>query len=336
MGAQYRVVKLWAVAVMVVVTAWFLVVAVPVAAAAGPVREIAMIAGPATHSFGEHEHYAGLNLLAEMLNNGVPAVHATVYRDWPILQVHGGPCDMSKLSNVAAVVVYADGGPGGMLSTNISQLEPLMKRGVGLGVIHWALDVPKGVAGDRLVEWIGGCFETNWSVNPMWEARFNDVPGHPATAGVRPFRIRDEWYYHMRFKEEMRGIVPILTAVPPDDTRDFPDGPYSGNSVVRSQKGQPEHLAWVFEREGGGRGFGFAGGHKVWNFAQDDYRKLLLNAIVWISGAEIPPGGVKSERPGFNRMLESLEKPPPKFNAKYFEKMLGDLNAAPVESPKRE
>ena len=36
-----------------------------------------------------------------------------------------------------------------------------------------------------------------------------------------------------------------------------------------------EHLAWGYERENGGRGFGFSGGHFQWNWAQDDYRTLV-------------------------------------------------------------
>ena len=82
-----------------------------------------------------------------------------------------------------------------------------------------AVEVPKDKGGPEFLDWIGGYFETFWSVNPHWDADFTSLPNHPITRGVKPFKIRDEWYYHMRFREGMKGVTPILTAVPPDQTR---------------------------------------------------------------------------------------------------------------------
>jgi hypothetical protein len=49
-----------------------------------------------------------------------------------------------------------------------------------------------------------------------WPQRAKD---HPTTRGlkpfaveVKPFTVHDEWYYHMRFRESMEGVTPILTA----------------------------------------------------------------------------------------------------------------------------
>ena len=58
-----------------------------------------------------------------------------------------------------------------------------------------------------------------------------------------PFEIDDEWYYHMRFREGMEGVTPILTAIPPESTLSRPDGPHSGNPHVRKEAGQPQHWA---------------------------------------------------------------------------------------------
>ncbi|HKD37631.1 MAG TPA: hypothetical protein VKB78_12555, partial [Pirellulales bacterium] len=41
-------------------------------------------------------------------------------------------------------------------------------------------------------------------------------------------------------------------------------------------------------------GYGFTGGHFHHNWGNDDYRKLMLNAIVWCAKAEVPPDGVNS------------------------------------------
>jgi hypothetical protein len=51
---------------------------------------------------------------------------------------------------------------------------------------------------------------------------------------------------------------------------------------------------WVFERPDGGRGFGFTGGHFHKNWGHDDFRKVVLNAIVWMAKVDVPPDGVQS------------------------------------------
>jgi hypothetical protein len=55
-------------------------------------------------------------------------------------------------------------------------------------------------------------------------------------------------------------------------------------------------MAWAYERPGGGRGFGFTGLHKHANLADDDMRTLLLNAVAWVAGLEVPADGVPSKR----------------------------------------
>ena len=68
---------------------------------------------------------------------------------------------------------------------------------------------------------------------------------------------------------------------------------HSGNPTVRSKIGQPQHVAWAVEREDGGRGFGFTGGHFHRNWGNDNFRKLVLNALLWTAKAEVPENGVE-------------------------------------------
>src|SRR5690606_24381684 len=145
------------------------------------------------------------------------------------------------------------------VNRHLDQVEEAMKRGAGLVCIHYAVEVPKGDSGNRFLDWIGGYFETHWSVNPHWDLKDGKLAeDHPITRGVeKPFNVRDEWYYNMRFPEGMKGVTPILIGVPSDDTRERPDGPHSNNPYVRGRKGEPEIVAWARERENGGRGFGF-------------------------------------------------------------------------------
>jgi hypothetical protein len=51
-------------------------------------------------------------------------------------------------------------------------------------------------------------------------------------------------------------------------------------------------MMWVAEREGGGRGFGFTGGHRHVNWGNENFRKVVLNALLWIAKAEVPANGV--------------------------------------------
>ena len=58
-----------------------------------------------------------------------------------------------------------------------------------------------------------------------------------------------------------------------------------------------EHVCWASEPEGRGRGrgVGFTGGHVHWNWGHPQFRKLVLNAIVWTTGADVPETGVESQ-----------------------------------------
>ena len=40
-------------------------------------------------------------------------------------------------------------------------------------------------------------------------------------------------------------------------------------------------IAWAYERKDGGRGFGFTGGHFHRNWADENFRKVVVNAILW-------------------------------------------------------
>ncbi|MEI6196189.1 MAG: hypothetical protein WCS42_17855, partial [Verrucomicrobiota bacterium] len=44
----------------------------------------------------------------------------------------------------------------------------------------------------------------------------------------------------------------------------------------------------------GGRGFGFTGGHFHRNWGNEDFRRVVLNGILWVAKVEVPPDGVKS------------------------------------------
>jgi len=251
-------------------------------------KKIVFIAGKPSHAPGDHEHRAGCLLLAKCLNQ-VPGITTVVCSN-------GWPTSDSVFDGADSVIIYADGGDAhpAIKPEHLKLLDNLVSRGVGMGCLHYAVEVPKDNGGPEFLRWIGGYFETFWSVNPTWEADYTNIPENEVTRGVEPFKIYDEWYYHMRFPDHMRNVTPILIAFPPDNTRGRPglNDPHGGNPEVQKHKGDPEYMMWTLQRPDGGRGFGFTGAHYHKNWGNDNFRKLVLNAILWSAKAEVPAHGV--------------------------------------------
>lgn len=271
--------------------------------AASAKKKIVFVAGRPSHARGEHEHRAGCMLLADQLNQSGLPVEAVV-------TINGWPADKAVFDGAAAVVIYSDGGGGHPAIKQLEELKKMAAAGVGIGCIHYAVEIPKGAPGDTLRDLIGGYFETDWSVNPHWDASFK-LPKHAVTRGIRDFNIRDEWYYHMRFREGMAGVTPILTALPPPESLTRKDGPHAGNPAVRAavlERKEPQHVMWAYDAPSGARAFGFTGGHFHKNWQQDDHRRIVLNAIAWISGIEIPEKGVPSKTPTDEEMAANLDQ----------------------------
>ncbi len=274
-------------------------------------KKVAFMAGRRSHGYGSHEHYAGCALLARSLEQGMPNFETVVFRD-------GWPKDKDAFEGADTIVMYCDGGGGHPVNRNLEQLDRLAEKGVGIVCIHYGVEVPKGPSGEKFLKWIGGYFEPHWSVNPHWTGKFAKFPEHPTTRGVKPFEVNDEWYYHMRFREGMKGVTPILTDLPGKETLTRPDGAHSGNPHVRAavlDRKEPQHVAWATVREDGGRGFGFTGGHNHWNWGDPNFRKLVLNAIVWTAQGEVPKAGVGDKPLGLTDLEENQdEQQPANFN----------------------
>ena len=266
-------------------------------------KKIVFIPGNDSHGVGEHEHIGGCKLLAEMLNENVSGVNAVVTEQ-------GWPEDTTVLDDADAIVMYSDGGSGHMVLPHMAHIDRLMKKGTGLVNLHYAVEIPKGEGGNNFLKWIGGYFETDYSVNPHWTAQFDSFPDHPITKGVKPFSANDEWYYHMRFVTNDNNLVSILKKLPPDSSLTRPDGPHENNPLVRKavlEDKEPQTVAWAYTRPDGGRGFGFTGAHVHRNWLNDNYRKLVLNSIAWAAKIEIPETGIVSKTPT-EEYLISLQK----------------------------
>lgn len=266
--------------------------------AATGVKKIVFVADTAPHGpRGNHEFLAAAIYLARTINANYPNAYAVVHTKdkWP-----------KDLDHADAIVVLMNHG-GSAVNPAVKKA---IERGAGFMAIHYGVEVNKGEQGENYLKWMGGYFEPFWSVNPWWAPKFDDIPKHETTRGVKPFSVNDEWYYHMRFVEGMKGVSPILAALPPLNTiqgEGKKSSSHGGNPAVWEEvsAGTKQVMAWAYTRPDGGRGFGFTGLHKHANLADDNFRTLLLNAVAWVAKLEVPAKGVPSKPLGRDE-LESL------------------------------
>ncbi len=239
---------------------------------AAPPVKIVLVAGKPSHGPAQHEFNAGTILLQKFLqqNKGVEAV--VVKGGWPE--------DASVFDGARVIVLYMDGGDKHPLiqGNRLETMGKLMKKGVGLACLHYAVEVPKDKGGPELLDWIGGYYERPYSQNPINEVPVTRAsPKHPISRGWNSFTGKDEWYYLIRFRPDDRRVVPILTTMLPKEAP------------------RKETIAWAVERADGGRGFGFCGGHFHSNWGILDFRRMVVNAILWTAKVNIPAAGAKCD-----------------------------------------
>ena len=263
-------------------------------------KSVLLIAGPKSHAPGQHEHPAGCELLAKHLNTSELGIKAEVSLGWPQ--------DATKL-NADTIVLYSDGQDAHVAKGQVPELARRHAAGKGLVVLHYALEPTDAQMAEFLDEAIGGHFQVDWSVNPVWHMKEPLIADHPVTRGVKPFEAEEEFYYHIRFRE---GAMPLFRALPPEDSLGE-DGPRSGNPEVRKKLAarEPQTLAWAVENPNGARGFGFTGGHFHPHWSNENFRKLVLNAIAWTARADVPAGGVTGKvaaTPVYQTIDEAIAK----------------------------
>jgi type 1 glutamine amidotransferase len=251
-------------------------------------KKIVLIAGAKSHGPGDHEYEKGAKLLKHCLDTSpnVKGVKTEVY-------LNGWPQNHAALEDVDTILLYSDGSDRNekahplLIGERMATLDRLMKRGVGFMAIHYAVFIPSKKCGDGYLDWMGGYFDyENGPAANKWFSKIETktyavhpaAPTHPIALGLKPFELKEEYYFNMRFREPDTRRVPILTFGPDDS---------DASSVV----------AWAVQRTDGGRGFGYTGGHFHKNWQNENVRKMVLNALLWTAKVEVPPGGVESTLP---------------------------------------
>jgi len=239
-------------------------------------KRIAFLAGKPSHGEGIHSWEKDAEFVKQCLSHAtnIAPVQIDVYSD-------GWPKDATALDDADAIIFFADGRDLHPLKEpgRAAKIRELAKQGKGLAFLHYSIDPSEGLQED-LRRWMGGCYQAGLSQNPVNTVKVTPIDnGHPISRGCRGYVAEDEWYFDIGFRPNDPNVVPIMTGkLPPRDPQD-------------------KVLAWAYTRADGGRGFGFTGGHTDKNWHMEPFRKLVLNAILWVAKAEVPEGGVVSVQP---------------------------------------
>jgi type 1 glutamine amidotransferase len=261
---------------------------------AGP-RKIVLIAGKKSHGpegNRVHDYNWSARLLKAALerSNVREKVRVECY-------LNGWPADAKALDGAATIMVISDGRDGDQYSEalhlespeRVAEVSRLMEKGCGLVLLHFATFAPDRYARECF-EWTGGYFDWEENGRRKWYSAITTLdnaqvelpaPEHAVCRGVKPFRMKEEFYYNIRFKPEEGAVTPLLSV-----------------AALKGRAGSGNTVAWCRQREaGGGRGFATTCGHFYDNWKNDDFRKLVLNALVWSAHVEVPKEGVLATCP---------------------------------------
>ena len=241
------------------------------AAEAKPKRLLLVGQGPDGHPPGTHEYMAGVQVLARLLAPVKSVTTTIVKADEPWAD---GP---ALLDQCDAVVLFVTQG------AQFIQLDPqrhaalrrLAARQGGITALHWGVGAKDAQYIMGQLELLGG---TRGGPQRKYQILETDVrladPKHPVLAGLKDFRIKDEFYYRLDMVRGASGIQPLLTT---------------------TIDGGEEVVCWSWERPTGGRSFGFVGLHFHANWQRSEYRRLVTQGVLWTLGQPIPKDGVGVE-----------------------------------------
>ncbi len=246
---------------------------------------VVLIGGKKSHGPGIHDFPNGIPYLAALLRAAPAFAGADV-----LTYTTGFPDDPSVLHGASTVVLYLDGVmeiPEPLLvPAHLAALREAMAAGTGLVALHQASTLPAGDKTVPLVDWLGakrdGMFDRVTDTVTLRPVN----PTHPIAAGVAAITYRDEFYPTLIFSPDTDRLTPILSAnMAPD----------SGEAIGPGAPAAPraDHVvAWAYERAPRGRSFGFTGLHYLNALTLRPIRQLLVNAIAWTAGLEVPAGGI--------------------------------------------
>jgi len=260
--------------------------------------KIVIVAGVQSGNI-QHQYWAGAVAMAKLLRQ-TPGVHITLVRG-------GWPASPAIFENAKAIVLFMEGGEGGTVHplTETGRMDVLQKyveKGVGLATFHKAAAIPVKEINEKMMQWVGACYDFKAGNKGHWPVDFKVFPEHPSTRGMKPFSLNDGYCVGLTFVADNKGVTPILYA---------PKGNGKLALAAESTTANKDITAWAYERADGGRAFSFTGLHSHRYFTELSIRKLVVNGILWSAQIEVPAEGAKVELDPaeLDKNIEALSKP---------------------------
>ena len=261
-----------------------------------------------THACGTHEFEAGGILLKSSIEKSVLADKVEC------VLVHNWPENTSVFNDADMVLHYYKGNKWHFVNENAAFIDTLAQKGVSQMFVHYACDPDVSVDGS-LKMWTGGVYKAKVSGNPHWSLK-SILEKHPINQGVNEYTFHDEWYLNIDFdKMPLKGY----------------DAPTEGNvhavmsgenvdkkphrkfvKAVKGDKGSATVVFWAKESANGCRGIAVTGAHSHTVWANDDFRKQVLNSITWGMKLDMPEEGVTSPAVTEEQINQNLDKRKPK------------------------
>lgn len=234
------------------------------AEAPAPLR-VFLRCGPKTHGPGDHDHPAFARDWQPLLTAAGMKVSVG---DADAKGVQTFPSD-EQLAQTDVLVIHRQGG-GDFKPDEKARVETFAKRGGSFVVIHAGAVAGGEASANFYKDLVGGSWRqkvTKWREGPM-QLTFPEKD-NVLTGGVADFGMKDEIYYDMDLRDDIR---PLAFAPTPKKKGD-------------GFEEQPQ--IWTYENTGH-RAFVFIPGHTYVNFNRPDVKLLLLRGIAWAGSRANP------------------------------------------------
>lgn len=222
--------------------------------------------GPDNHPWSTHEYMAGMRILADCLQpvEGLQTIVVNADEPWSEgLELLDGADGAALFVSQGARWLQQD-------AARLHAFQKLASRGGGLVALHWGMGCKEAQYIEDFVELFGGCHGGPDRKYKVVDAQVEmGASEHPIMRGIAAFRVRDEFYYALKFARPVKTVTPLLR--------------------LRID-GEPYAVAWAWERPDGGRSFGFSGCHFHGNWELEQYRRLVTQAILWSLNKPVPEG----------------------------------------------
>jgi type 1 glutamine amidotransferase len=229
---------------------------------------------PDGHPPAAHEYIASLRIMDLMLRQQPRIETRMIIADSPWSD---GPALLDRAD--AAVLFLAEGAK--WVSADAERhaaFQRLAERKGGLTCLHWAMGTKPAENVPAFTALFGGCHGGPDRKYQFLETELRPTAAatHPVTTGIVPLTVRDEFYYALKWAQEPGSAAQV-----------------SGTSTIAPLMeahidDEWQTVAWAWDRPDGGRSFGFSGLHYHGNWSRPEYRRLVLQGVLWTLGREIP------------------------------------------------